>query len=100
MRLCRGRAHAEVGRSGPDRDVVGLLEGQAQARVRELVPIRYGRLQVSAFAFYRGAALVMAHDLAGAFDGGDGSRRIVADPPLVVRGGVRVDVGAGSCAFG
>jgi uncharacterized protein (DUF2252 family) len=58
-------AHAEVGRSGSGRDVVGLLEGQAQSRVRELVPIRYGRMQVSAFTFYRGAALVMAHDLAG-----------------------------------
>ena len=32
----------------------------------ELVPIRYGRMLTSPFAFYRGAALLMAADLAGA----------------------------------
>ncbi len=48
----------------PDRaDPIELLEGQAEARVPELVPIRYGRMSVSPFAFYRGAAIVMAHDL-------------------------------------
>ncbi|HEU5111203.1 MAG TPA: DUF2252 domain-containing protein [Micromonosporaceae bacterium] len=45
-------------------DPVGLLEEQATTRVPELVPIRYGRMLASPFAFYRGAALVMAHDLA------------------------------------
>jgi uncharacterized protein (DUF2252 family) len=45
------------------RDPVGLLIGQAKTRVPELVPIRYGRMLVSPFAFYRGAALVMAADL-------------------------------------
>jgi uncharacterized protein (DUF2252 family) len=44
---------------------VTLLEGQAAARVPELVPIRYGRMAVSPFTFFRGAALPMAHDLAG-----------------------------------
>jgi uncharacterized protein (DUF2252 family) len=44
-------------------DPIGLLEQQAQARVPELVPIRYGRMLVSPFAFYRGAATIMAHDL-------------------------------------
>jgi len=49
----------------PDRpDPVSLLEGQAVTRVPELVPIRYGRMLVSPFTFYRGAALVMASDLA------------------------------------
>jgi uncharacterized protein (DUF2252 family) len=47
----------------PDRDPIGLLESQAAMRVPELVPIRYGRMMASPFAFYRGAALVMAHDL-------------------------------------
>jgi uncharacterized protein (DUF2252 family) len=47
-----------------DRDPVGLLEAQAAARVPELVPIRYGRMLVSPFTFYRGAAAVMAADLA------------------------------------
>ena len=50
---------------GPDRpDPVSLLEEQATTRVPELVPIRYGRMLVSPFTFYRGAALIMASDLA------------------------------------
>jgi uncharacterized protein (DUF2252 family) len=43
---------------------VQLLEDQATTRVPELVPIRYGRMLVSAFTFYRGAAMIMASDLA------------------------------------
>ena len=51
----------------PDRrDPVELLEEQAASRVPELVPIRYGRMLVSPFTFYRGAAYLMAADLAGA----------------------------------
>jgi uncharacterized protein (DUF2252 family) len=46
-------------------DPVGLLEEQAASRVPELVPIRYGRMLVSPFTFYRGAAYLMACDLAG-----------------------------------
>jgi uncharacterized protein (DUF2252 family) len=45
-------------------DPVELLERQAATRVSELVPIRYGRMLVSPFTFYRGAALIMANDLA------------------------------------
>jgi uncharacterized protein (DUF2252 family) len=45
-------------------DPVALLERQARSRVPELVPIRYGRMLVSPFAYYRGAALPMASDLA------------------------------------
>jgi len=45
-------------------DPVSLLERQAATRVPELVPIRYGRMLVSEFTFFRGAALVMASDLA------------------------------------
>jgi uncharacterized protein (DUF2252 family) len=45
-------------------DPIGLLEEQAASRVPELVPIRYGRMLASPFAFYRGAALIMASDLA------------------------------------
>jgi uncharacterized protein (DUF2252 family) len=47
-------------------DPVELLEEQAASRVPELVPIRYGRMLVSPFTFYRGAAKLMAADLAGA----------------------------------
>jgi uncharacterized protein (DUF2252 family) len=45
-------------------DPIALLEEQAANRVPELVPIRYGRMSASPFAFYRGAAYVMAADLA------------------------------------
>ncbi|MGW7823198.1 DUF2252 domain-containing protein [Streptomyces puniciscabiei] len=51
--------------AAPDRpDVVDVLERQAATRVPELVPIRYGRMLASPFRFYRGAAAVMATDLA------------------------------------
>jgi len=51
--------------SSPSRaDPIELLERQASTRVPELVPIRYGRMLVSPFTFYRGAARIMAHDLA------------------------------------
>ncbi len=72
-RVARGKAaRAEVPRSShavfepPSRraDPIKLLERQATTRVPELVPIRYGRMLVSPFTFYRGAALIMASDLA------------------------------------
>ena len=45
-------------------DPIALLEEQARSRVPELVPVRWGRMVVSPFTFYRGAALPMASDLA------------------------------------
>jgi uncharacterized protein (DUF2252 family) len=57
-------SHAEFA-PGKSRDPVGLLLDQAKSRVPELVPVRHGRMLVSAFTFYRGAALPMAADLAG-----------------------------------
>jgi uncharacterized protein (DUF2252 family) len=45
-------------------DPVALLEEQATTRVADLIPIRHGRMMVSPFTFYRGAALLMAADLA------------------------------------
>ena len=74
-RAARGKAaRAEVPRSSHAgwepapgrRDPVDVLEEQAQTRVPELVPIRYGRMLVSPFTFYRGAAALMAADLADA----------------------------------
>ena len=56
-------SHAEFA-PGRSRDPVGLLLGQAESRVPELMPIRHGRMLVSPFTFYRGAALPMAADLA------------------------------------
>src|SRR5450755_2978218 len=72
-RVARGKAaRAEVPRSShavfepssTRADPVELLERQAKTRVPELVPIRYGRMLVSPFTFYRGAAMIMANDLA------------------------------------
>jgi uncharacterized protein (DUF2252 family) len=51
-------------RPGQGRDPVGLLLSQAASRVPELVPVRHGRMMVSPFTYYRGAALPMAADLA------------------------------------
>jgi uncharacterized protein (DUF2252 family) len=71
-RVARGRAaraelprttHAQIDFDAP-RDPIALLEEQAESRVPELVPIRYGRMLASPFAFYRGGALIMAADLA------------------------------------
>jgi uncharacterized protein (DUF2252 family) len=56
-------AHSDF-TAAPGRDPVGLLLGQAPSRVPELIPIRHGRMLVSPFTYYRGAALPMAADLA------------------------------------
>ena len=60
------RSHAEWEPSPARPDPIALLEEQGRTRVTELVPIRYGRMLVSPFTFYRGAAYVMAADLSGA----------------------------------
>ncbi|GAA1167743.1 DUF2252 domain-containing protein [Pseudonocardia alaniniphila] len=57
-------AHAEFTPDG-SRDPIGLLLEQAKSRIPELVPVRHGRMLVSPFAYFRGAALPMAVDLAG-----------------------------------
>jgi uncharacterized protein (DUF2252 family) len=58
-------AHAVWEPAADRRDPVDLLEEQAATRVPELVPLRYGRMLVSPFTFYRGAAYLMAADLSG-----------------------------------
>jgi uncharacterized protein (DUF2252 family) len=73
-RLERGRGarratprgdHAEWA-PAPDRpDPIDVLEAQDRDRIPDLIPIRYSRMMASPFAFMRGAAIVMAHDLAG-----------------------------------
>ncbi|MFK0169080.1 DUF2252 domain-containing protein [Streptomyces sp. NPDC090306] len=67
-RAARGRvprsSHAEF-EAGPGRaDPVDVIERQSATRLPELVPIRYGRMSESPFRFYRGAAAIMAGDLA------------------------------------
>jgi uncharacterized protein (DUF2252 family) len=59
-RSAHGDWRPAPGRSDP----IQTLQGQATTRIPELVPIRYGRMLVSPFTFYRGAAAVMAEDLA------------------------------------
>jgi uncharacterized protein (DUF2252 family) len=72
-RAARGRAartasprsaHADWAPAPGRRDPVEILEEQAHTRLPDLVPIRYGRMLTSPFAFYRGAAAIMAADLA------------------------------------
>jgi hypothetical protein len=46
-------------------DPLALLQAQDKGRVKQLIPIKYGRMLVSPFTFYRGSAVVMAADLAG-----------------------------------
>ncbi len=55
-------AHCPFERRG--RDVIGWLEASNRGRVPSLVPVRYGRMLASPFAFLRGAAVVMTRDLA------------------------------------
>ena len=63
-------SHADFSPAPHRPDPVELLESQAPSRVPELVPIRYGRMLVSPFTFYRGAALIMAADLASSPNSG------------------------------
>jgi uncharacterized protein (DUF2252 family) len=57
--------HAGWGPGAARPDPVGLLEDQDRVREPDLVPVRHGRMMVSPFTFYRGAAGIMAADLAG-----------------------------------
>ena len=93
-RVARGKAarrevprssHAAFEPAAHRLDPVELLERQADTRVPELVPIRYGRMLASPFTFYRGAALIMAADLAA--DPANGLHRPVLRrrPPLELR---------------
>jgi uncharacterized protein (DUF2252 family) len=63
-------SHATFEAPHARRDPITVLEEQAASRVPELVPIRYGRMASSPFAFFRGAAAVMAMDLSGSPDSG------------------------------
>ncbi|MDR3101046.1 MAG: DUF2252 domain-containing protein [Paraburkholderia sp.] len=55
--------HAQVG--NVERDPIELLKQNSAGRVEALVPLRYGRMSVSPFTFFRGSAILQAHDLAG-----------------------------------
>src|SRR5262249_50386706 len=57
--------HAGVILGQPERDPLALIEESNQGRVETLLPIRFTRMAESAFAFFRGTAILQAHDLKG-----------------------------------
>jgi uncharacterized protein (DUF2252 family) len=65
-RLVPRSSHAQWAPSVDRPDPVAILEEQAKSRVPDLIPIRYGRMVASPFAYFRGAAAPMAWDLAHA----------------------------------
>src|SRR5690242_13299176 len=58
-------AHANWKPADDRPDPISLLEKQNETREPDLVPVRHGRMMVSPFTFYRGAAMIMAADLTG-----------------------------------
>jgi hypothetical protein len=60
----RRRAHRAWEPPADRRSPVSILQEQAVTRVPDLVPVRHGRMLVSPFTFYRGAAAIIAADLA------------------------------------
>lgn len=67
--------HGEYRRRAGGRDLVAILQQSNEGRLPHLVPIRFGRMLRSPFAFYRGAAALMAYDL-GHQSCGRGSRAV------------------------
>ena len=78
-------SHGEWAPAARRRDPVKVLEDQAKNRVPELVPIRYGRMLASPFTFYRGAAAIMAMDLAKTPESGFRVQAMRRRPPLELR---------------
>jgi uncharacterized protein (DUF2252 family) len=76
-REARGRAAREHSKRSSHRavgelhrDPIELLKQSSAERVENLVPLRYGRMAVSPFTFFRGSAIVQAHDLSKVHDTG------------------------------
>lgn len=76
-REARGRAAREHSKRSSHkaigelhRDPVALLRQSSEGRVENLVPLRYGRMAVSPFTFFRGTAILQAHDLSKVHDSG------------------------------
>ncbi|QEH38316.1 hypothetical protein OJF2_69170 [Aquisphaera giovannonii] len=62
---CPRSSHAGWRPAAGRPDPVALLEESSKGRIPDLIPVRYGRMMASPFAFFRGAAMNMAADLAG-----------------------------------
>jgi len=61
---CPRSAHGElILGQGDQRDIVALIEASNKDRLENLIPIRHGRMVQSVFAYFRGTALIQAHDL-------------------------------------
>src|SRR5262249_27796383 len=62
---CSRLSHGKIILGQDKRDIVRLIEASNKGRLENLVPIRHGRMLQSAFAYFRGTALIQAHDLKG-----------------------------------
>ena len=62
---CPRLSHGKVLLGQGERDPLDLLESSSKDRVESLLPVRWGRMMESAFAFFRGSAILQAHDLKG-----------------------------------
>jgi uncharacterized protein (DUF2252 family) len=62
---CPRLSHGKVILGQGKRDVVALIKSSNEGRLENLIPIRHGRMLESAFAYFRGTALIQAHDLKG-----------------------------------
>ena len=67
---CPRASHATLDPGANRPDPVELLMASSAGRIEQLLPIRYGRMLASPFAFYRGAAAIMASDLSRTPDSG------------------------------
>ncbi len=73
---CARLSHAKWKPPADRVDPVEILEASNKGRLPELIPVRYGRMIPSPFIFYRGAAAIMAADLARRPFTGSGSRPV------------------------
>ena len=62
---CPRSSHRKVILGQGKRDIVGLIKHSNEGRLENLIPIRHGRMLQSPFAYFRGTALIQAHDLKG-----------------------------------
>jgi len=62
---CPRQSHGDVVLGQGERDIVKLIEVSNKDRLENLIPVRHGRMVQSAFAYFRGTAMVQAHDLKG-----------------------------------
>jgi len=67
---CERKSHAAWKAPADRRDPVEILIDQGKTRLQDVLPLRYARMKVSPFTFLRGAAAIMAADLAGTPDSG------------------------------